>query len=84
MVEGFYQGLKLMEKGGKYTLSIPADLAYGDAPPPQSEIPPGANLTFEVELVDFMSQEDAERRFTIMQQMMQAPGAQGAEGPPQP
>ncbi|KUO54398.1 MAG: peptidylprolyl isomerase [Sphingomonadales bacterium BRH_c3] len=88
MVEGFYQGLKQMEKGGKYRLNIPAKLAYGDAPPPQSEIPPGADLTFEVELVDFMSQEDAERRFMIMQQMMQGPGAgngePGAEGPPQP
>ncbi|QIG54817.1 peptidylprolyl isomerase [Altererythrobacter sp. BO-6] len=89
MVEGFYQGLKQMEKGGKYTLRIPAELAYGDAPPPQSQIPPGSDLTFEVELVDFMSQEDAERRFSIMQQMMQGQGAPGGpqgapEGAPVP
>lgn len=87
MVEGFYQGLKQMEKGGKYRLRIPAELAYGDAPPPQSEIPAGADLVFEVELVDFMSQEDAERRFMMMQQMM-GQGGQGApeapQGEPQP
>lgn len=79
MVEGFYRGLKQMEKGGQYRLTIPAELAYGEAPPPESQIPPGADLTFEVELVDFMSQEDAERRFSVLQQMMQAQGA-GDEG----
>lgn len=75
VVDGFYKGLLKMKKGGKYRLFIPAELAYGDDPQPGSPIPPGANLTFEVELVDFMSQEDAERRFQMMQQLMQAPGA---------
>ena len=80
MVEGFYQGLKQMEKGGKYTLHIPAVLAYGNSPPPTSTIPPGSDLVFEVEMVDFMSQEDAERRFMVMQQMMQ--GQEGNGAPP--
>ncbi len=90
VVEGFYQGLKQMEKGGKYTLRIPAELAYGEAPPPESRIPPGADLIFEIELVDFMSQQDAERRIMMMQQMMQGqqggpagPGAEGAPAAPQ-
>ncbi|MFZ9395259.1 MAG: FKBP-type peptidyl-prolyl cis-trans isomerase [Erythrobacter sp.] len=100
VIDGFYQGLKQMEKGGKYALRIPAELAYGDAPPPQSQIPPGADLIFEIELVDFMSQQDAERRVMMMQQMMQgqqggpagrgphggrgAPPAPDAAAPPQP
>lgn len=85
VVDGFYLGLKQMQKGGKYELFIPAKLAYGDNPQPGSPIPPGANLTFEVELVDFMSQEDAERRFQMMQQMM-GPAPDGGAGglPPQP
>ncbi len=86
VVDGFYEGLKRMKKGGTYELFIPADLAYGDAPPPGSEIPPGSNLNFEVEMIDFMSQEDAERRIQMLQQMMppQGPGAAGEPLPPQP
>lgn len=83
VVDGFYEGLKQMQKGGTYELFIPAELAYGDAPPPGSDIPPGANLNFEVELVDFMSQADAERRIQMLQQMMPPQGA-GAAQPPQP
>lgn len=82
VVEGFYQGLKQMEKGGKYTLRIPAELAYGEAPPPASRIPPGADLIFEIELVDFMSQQDAERRIMMMQQMMQQQGGPAGQGGP--
>ncbi|TWJ09411.1 FKBP-type peptidyl-prolyl cis-trans isomerase [Altererythrobacter ishigakiensis] len=83
VVDGFYEGLKQMQKGGTYELFIPAELAYGDAPPPGSDIPPGANLNFEVELVDFMSQADAERRIQMLQQMM-PPQGPGAAQPPQP
>ena len=89
VVEGFLVGLQQMEKGGTYELFIPSDLAYGDEPRPGSPIPPGADLTFEVELVDFMSREDAERRVMAMQQAMEAQqGGQGAQGgavaPPPP
>lgn len=83
VVDGFYEGLKQMQKGGTYELFIPAELAYGDAPPPGSDIPPGANLNFEVELVDFMNQADAERRIQMLQQMMPPQGADAAQ-PPQP
>ncbi|MDA0818744.1 MAG: FKBP-type peptidyl-prolyl cis-trans isomerase [Proteobacteria bacterium] len=83
VVDGFYEGLKQMKKGGTYELYIPADLAYGDAPPPGSDIPPGASLNFEVELVDFMSRQDAERRIQMLQQMM-PPQGPGAPPPPQP
>ena len=87
VVDGFYEGLKQMQKGGSYELFIPAALGYADAPPPGSGIPENADLYFEVELVDFMSQADAERRIQMLQQMMppQGPGASpGSGGPPDP
>lgn len=49
LVPGFTEGLKQMRAGGRYRLSIPADLAYGanGAGP----IPPNSDLMFEVELI---------------------------------
>lgn len=51
VIEGFGEGLQLMSEGSTYELFIPAELAYGDNPPQQSFIYPGATLIFEVELV---------------------------------
>jgi FKBP-type peptidyl-prolyl cis-trans isomerase FkpA len=85
VVPGFSEGLQQMQKGGKYRLSIPSDKAYGAAPPPGAPIPPNADLVFDVELVDFMSEADAQRRFQVLQQMMQQQqgkaGAPGEQGP---
>jgi FKBP-type peptidyl-prolyl cis-trans isomerase FkpA len=82
-IPGFRAGLLQMQKGGKYELTIPADQAYGASPPPGSPIPANSDLVFEVELVDFMSREDFERRVQAIQQMMQMQqGAQGAPGAP--
>ena len=90
-IDGFYQGLQQMQKGGKYELYIPADLAYGASPPPQSTIPPNSDLVFEIEVVDFMTRETFDRNLAILQQAMQsglgAPGGPGGApegaGPPQ-
>lgn len=93
VVPGFREGAMKMQKGGKYMLEIPASKAYGDAPPPGSSVPPGADLIFEVELIEFMSEEDFQRRLQALQQVMQmqqerqggVPGGQpGAGGPPMP
>ncbi|AKH42466.1 FKBP-type peptidyl-prolyl cis-trans isomerase FkpA [Altererythrobacter atlanticus] len=71
VVPGFRDALLQMQRGGKYVAKIPGELAYGANPPPQSDIPPNADLTFEIELVDFMPVEEANQRAQTMQQMMQ-------------
>jgi FKBP-type peptidyl-prolyl cis-trans isomerase FkpA len=80
VVPGFSQGLQKMQKGGKYRLSIPSKLAYGATPPPGAPIPPNADLVFEVELIDFMTEAEAQQRFQMLQQMMQQQQGQPAPG----
>ena len=82
IIPGFVEGLAKMQKGGKYTLTIPADKAYGAEPPPGSPIPANADLTFDVEVVDFMSKQDFQARANALQSMMGA-GQGGPQGAPQ-
>ncbi len=49
VIQGFAEGLMLMPEGSKYTLYIPANLAYGMQAPPV--IGPNQTLIFDVELV---------------------------------
>lgn len=81
-IEGFYQGLQQMQKGGKYELYIPAEMAYGSEPPPGAPIPADADLVFEVEVVDFMSRETFDAKLMQLQQQMQ--GMQGMGEPVAP
>jgi len=85
MVPGFREAVVQMQRGGKYTVEIPAEKAYGELgrmnPQTGEGVPPNADLTFEIELVDFMPLAEAEQRFQTLQQMvMQQQLQQGAEG----
>lgn len=53
VIQGWSEGLVGMQIGGRRLLVIPADLAYGDTPPPGSGILPGETLIFVVDIVDF-------------------------------
>lgn len=84
MIPGFAEGAVQMKKGGKYTLFIPAEQGYGAEGQKDQQgnevIPPNSDLTFEVELVDFMSEADFQRRIQVLQQAMQMQQGQGGEG----
>ena len=82
VIPGFKEAILQMQKGGKYTVEIPADKAYGASPPPGSPIPPNADLVFEMELVDFMPLADAEAKYQQLQMAaMQQQQAQGGAAP---
>lgn len=79
MLPGFREGVLEMQKGGKYVMTIPAEKAYGANPPPGSPIPANADLTFDIELVDFMPMAEAERRIQQLQMMMMQQQQGGAD-----
>jgi hypothetical protein len=51
MILGFVEGVLLMNQGGKATLILPSDIAYGQSHP-SYPIPPYAPLLFEVEIME--------------------------------
>lgn len=51
-IQGWQIGFQLLPKGTKATLYIPSSLGYGSNGY-QPDIPPNANLVFNVELIDF-------------------------------
>jgi FKBP-type peptidyl-prolyl cis-trans isomerase len=52
VISGWTEGLQYMREGATYEFFIPAELGYGDNPPPGSIINAGSVLIFEVELID--------------------------------
>lgn len=52
VIPGWTEGLKMMKEGAKYKFFIPGDLAYGQNPPPRSQIGVNETLIFEVELLE--------------------------------
>jgi FKBP-type peptidyl-prolyl cis-trans isomerase len=54
VIQGWTEGLQLMPVGSTYRLIIPAELGYGNSPPPGSPIQPGSVLVFKVELLEIV------------------------------
>lgn len=52
VIDGWTEGLQLMEEGSIYEFVIPSDLAYGNQW--VGQIYPGATLRFEVELIEIL------------------------------
>lgn len=52
VIPGWTEGVQLMKVGATYEFFVPAELGYGNNPPPGSPIEPGSVLIFEVELID--------------------------------
>lgn len=72
VVPGFSEGLKQMQKGGKYRLWIKPELGYGERQ--TGPIPANSLLVFDVELIEFLP-------MAVLQQMqMQQMMGQGAPG----
>src|SRR5688572_9203760 len=92
MVPGFRDAAMQMQRGGKYKVEIPAALAYGEAgrmdPQTGQGVPPNSDLTFDIELVDFMPLPEVEERFKRLQEAMmlqqQQQGAGNGAAPPAP
>ena len=52
VIRGWSEGLVGMKVGGRRTLVIPGDMAYGANPPPGAGIAPNETLVFTVDVVD--------------------------------
>ena len=72
VVPGFSRALLQMQRGGKYLVKIPAKLGYGDRA--VGPIPANSNLTFEIELLDFMNARQYQQQMMMMEQLRQMQG----------
>ena len=53
LIPGWQEALQLMRPGDEWRLYVPSNLGYGEAGAGRS-IPPGAPLTFRIELIDVL------------------------------
>ena len=54
LIQGFEEGIRGMNVGGKRNLTIPPELGYGESGFPP-DIPPNSTLVFEIELLEIQA-----------------------------
>ncbi len=69
-IPGFAEALTKMQKGGRYHVRIPSNLAYGNSAPPG--IPAGSDLEFDIHVVDVAPNAAAMAAQAAQQQPQQA------------
>lgn len=79
LIEGFREGLQLLNVGGHIKLYIPANLGYGSTPPMGSPIEPGQPLVFDLEVLDM---KEMPQRPQVRRPPTGRPGGPPAGGPP--
>ncbi|MEQ1494144.1 MAG: FKBP-type peptidyl-prolyl cis-trans isomerase [Novosphingobium sp.] len=83
IIPGFTKALVQMKPGGKYKVTIPAELAYGKDGAPG--IAPNTDLKFEIDLIKVQSRAVAEQEMQAEQaKAMQAMEAEEAKGGKKP
>ena len=89
VVPGFSTALQAMQAGGKYRIRIPAAQAYGAEEKRNQQtgevvIPANSDLTFDVDLLEFKSQQEVLQMMQQqqMQQQLQQQQQGGAPGGP--
>ena len=70
VIQGWEKGIPLFKSGGKGTLFIPSELAYGTRGA-GGVIPPNTPLQFDVEVIETMDQKAYEKKVEEMQMKMQ-------------
>ncbi|MBA4166698.1 MAG: FKBP-type peptidyl-prolyl cis-trans isomerase [Chitinophagaceae bacterium] len=81
-IEGWDDGLRLFNKGGKGRLYIPSMMAYGPNPPQGAPFKPFENLMFDIEVIDVTDAKDLPAPVMPSQMPHQMPG--GHPMPPEP
>ncbi len=51
VIPGFSEALQRMSRGGRYSVRIPARLAYGETGTPDGKIPPNSDVLFDIHIV---------------------------------
>ncbi|KQM19068.1 peptidylprolyl isomerase [Novosphingobium sp. Leaf2] len=80
VVPGFAKGLVQMERGGRYRLTIPPQLGYGDKV--TGPIPANSTLVFEIDLIDFKTPQELSAMMAQMRAQQQAQGQGAASAAP--
>lgn len=89
-IDGYVEGVKLMNKGAKYRFWIPSELAYG-ANPDNPRMRKNAMLVFDIEMTEHITaaelqvlqEQQMRQQQQMMEQMQRQGGAPGAEGAPE-